>query len=191
MDALRQAPCGPLLKYLVFDETYLTTAGAIVLGAALGQDAFPGLENLYLANNEDIGDERCTALAEGLRAAGQMRLSILHMEKVGMGDGGIKALASAVHAGKFVRLEKLYCLGMDSKTWINSDNEEGGEMVVIKKRLVTDEGMRAFAEAMADGRREEGNERMGEAQRGFVLPKLLRVHLTLLGDGAITALVDA
>lgn len=56
--------------------------------------------------------------------------------------------------------------------------------------------MRALAEAMADGRREEGNERRGEAQRGFVMPKLLSVYLTVLGDGAtmpqvIIALVDA
>lgn len=71
----------------------------------------------------------------------------------------------------------------------------GGEVVVIKKRLVSDEGMRALAEAMAGGRREEGNEWRGEAQRGFVLPKLLRVYLTVPGDGAtmpqVTALEDA
>lgn len=195
VDALRRAPCAPLFKHLVFDDTNLTTAGAVVLGAALSQDAFPALEKLYLVDNEDIGDEGCAALMEGVRAAERMRLSILHMEKMGMGDEGMKALARAVHAGKFIRLESLRCLASDIKIWINSDNEWGGEVAVTKKRFVSDEGMRAFAEAMADGRREEGNERRGEAQRGFVLPKLLRVDLTVLGDGTtmpqVTALVDA
>ena len=194
VDELRHAPCAPLLKHLVFDDTNLTTAGAVVLGAALGEDAFAALENLYLVDNEDIGDEGCTALMEGLKATGQVELSILHMDRVGMGDEGMKALASAVHAGKFVRLESLRCLGTDSKTWINSDNEEGWEVTVAKK-MVADEGMRALAEAMAGGRREEGNERRGEAQRGFVLPELLSVHLTVLGDEAtmpqVIALVDA
>lgn len=133
MDALRQAPCAPLLEELVIDDTNLTTAGAVVLGAALGEDAFPGLENLI--KNEDIGDEGCAALMGGLRAVERMRLSILHMERVGMGDEGMKALASAVHAGKFVRLEKLNCIETDSKTWINSDNEWGGGAGRVLKKV--------------------------------------------------------
>ena len=80
VDALRHAPCAPLLKELVIDDTNLTTAGAVVLGAALGEDAFPGLENLYLIKNEDIGDEGCAALMGGLRA-----VEIAYGES---GDGG-------------------------------------------------------------------------------------------------------
>ncbi len=73
VDALRHAPCALLLKQLVFDDPYLTTADEVVLGAALGEDAFPALEKLYLADNEVIGDEGCAALMEGFRAAERIR----------------------------------------------------------------------------------------------------------------------
>ena len=103
-----------------------------------------------------------------------MWLSILHMEKVGMGDEGMRALARAV-AEKFVRLEKLHCIGTMCDNWVDSDEEEEEEPV---RPIITvlDEGVRALAEAMAGGRREEGN-----TQGRMPLPKLLTLIFNVLG----------
>lgn len=99
-----------------------------------------------MVENEDIEDQGCAALMEGLRAAERMRLSILHMEKVGMGDKGMKALARAVHAGNFV--EKLHCIETKCDNWVDSDNEEEVE-AARSIMTVSDEGVRAALVALA------------------------------------------
>ena len=85
--ALRQAPCA---------RNSLTTISAVVLGTALGEDAFPALESLRLIRNAGMRDEGCAALGESLRAANRMKLSKLVLKGVGMNDEGMKALARVV-----------------------------------------------------------------------------------------------
>lgn len=122
LDALRLAPCAPIFDQLILEDNALTTAGAAVLGTALGEDAFPALISLYIVENGSIGGEGCVALLERLRKARQTRLSVLHLEMVEFGNEGMKAVARVVEVGNCILLETLICSGYHSETWDYYDN---------------------------------------------------------------------
>ena len=106
-----------------------------------------------------------------------MRLLVLHLERVDLANEGMKALARVVEVGSFVGLETLICSGYSTDTW-NYYNNLG---VKEEEIAVADEGARALIEAVVAGGREGGRRKKTEAQGGSLLPKLLMVHLTVLG----------
>lgn len=98
------------------------------LSRLLGQDTFPKLQALDLSHNF-LGDEDVTALTQGLLAASRTSLTRLRLQKVGMGDQGMAALAGALRAGCFEGLERIDL----------SDNDD-----------VTSAGVRALVRALED-----------------------------------------
>ena len=90
---------------------------------------FPKLEALSLSTNIDIGDAGVARLILGLWEAPRTRLRGLNLEAVGMGDGGMEAIASGVHGTCFEKLEILRL------SWYEN---------------VTDQGLHALALAVQD-----------------------------------------
>jgi len=75
-----------------------------ILSQLLGQDAFPMLEKLRFIGSSGIGDSGVAILVQGLLAASRTRFNRLGLQKVGMGDKGIAAVASLIGAGRFKQL---------------------------------------------------------------------------------------
>ena len=96
------------------------------MAAPLRRGAFPALKYLTFSDG-DIGDECVVVLANALLNATETRLWEVNLNRVGMGDAGVVALASVVSQGHFEEL-KYFCFGR------NSD--------------VTDQGMTALARAI-------------------------------------------
>lgn len=74
------------------------------LADLLCRDIFPALRKLCFSGNPDITDVGVVALAIALQETTQTYLMFLNLDDVGMGDGGIAALASLVAQG---RLEQI------------------------------------------------------------------------------------
>ena len=82
----------------------------------LARNAFPTLETLILRASQRLKDEGVAALAKGLLAASRTRLTHLNLSYIGMGDGGMTALASVIRAGRLERLDKILLHGNDTVT---------------------------------------------------------------------------
>lgn len=65
------------------------------------------LKTLNLSGSEWIGDGGVVALTQVLLAASRTSLKTLGLADVGMGDGGMLALARAIRGGCFIRLENI------------------------------------------------------------------------------------
>ena len=125
-DALEHSGCAKGFVSLRFLGCNISAEGVRALAAPLRRGAFPALKYLTFSDG-DIGDECVVVLANALLNATETRLWELNLNRVGMGDAGVVALASVVSQGHFEEL-KYFCFGR------NSD--------------VTDQGMTALARAI-------------------------------------------
>lgn len=99
--ALAGAPCAPQLTYLGFTKMGMTHKSMSTLSMLLAKDTFPKLEALSPFSNIDIGDAGVVSLSLGLLEPPQTRLKELRLSEVGMGDGGMAAIANIIRAGRF------------------------------------------------------------------------------------------
>ena len=106
LGSLAWAPCAPHMTSLKFLECDLCPASVATLANLL--DAFPMIANLDLRLNRGIGDDGVAVLAQGLLAASRTRLTNLNLCRTRMGDEGLAALGSVIHAGRLEELEGLF-----------------------------------------------------------------------------------
>ena len=129
LQGLELSACGKTLRVLNIMKCNISVRGAEALGQAIRRDVLPSLQELFLNDNRDLGDEGVTYLAQGLQASSQIKLHCLHLSLVGIGDAGLKSLAEAIGSGALLECRVIQA---DRNTFIhnvspiNSAQRSGG-----------------------------------------------------------------
>lgn len=105
LEALTSSVCAKRMMNLQFTCCGIGVEGARALANILRGDGLPALKMLALDGNYDMGDEGAAALACGLGEAPRTMLTNLELDEVGMGDGGMVALASVIYQGRMQEME--------------------------------------------------------------------------------------
>jgi Ran GTPase-activating protein (RanGAP) involved in mRNA processing and transport len=107
MEALEASGCAERLVSLKISDCDIKGEGLPALAGLIAHDGFPALETLSLEGNSRITDSGVVALAKAILDSTVTLLTHLDLNYVGMGDIGMKALASLVYEGRMQQLEDL------------------------------------------------------------------------------------
>ena len=106
LEALKYSVCAERMITLEFDSCDIGAEGARALANIIRGDGLPALKKLSLGGNSHMGEEGVAALACGLGEAPRTMLTCLELDEMGMGDGGIVALASVIYQGRMQEMEE-------------------------------------------------------------------------------------
>jgi hypothetical protein len=105
--ALSRAGFAPQLELLKLEGCNIGHQGIEMLATLLGQDMFPALKDLSVAENKDLADAGVVALTNALLSATRTRLVSLNLSDVQMDLVGMNALEAVILGGAFGELEIL------------------------------------------------------------------------------------
>jgi hypothetical protein len=105
--ALRTAPWGKQLWRFGLWNCGVVVEDARILTNVLRQGGLPSLQELILRDNDKSGDQGVICLGNALGVSRRSTLGELFLERVGLGDEGLRVLASVAEGGCFKNLERL------------------------------------------------------------------------------------